>query len=133
MVILLIKWFHSILANPGCKRYCMTIQARYYHPDICKHVDNFHCNYYQCFKIPCKGMELLLEHDLTNTPWHEVAVDLIGPWSAKTEHFNGELYALICIDTTTNLVELVCTDTKSSDAIARKFKNTWLAHYPSPV
>ncbi len=75
-------------------------------------------------------MGLLPERDLTNTPWYEVAVDLIGPW---TEHFNGEFYALTCIDTTTNLVELTCIDTKSSDAIARKFENTWLAQYPRPV
>ncbi len=72
-------------------------------------------------------MGLLLERDLTNTPSYKVAVDLIGPWTAKTGHFNGEFYALTCIDTTTNLVELACIDTKSSDAIARKFENTWLA------
>ncbi len=56
-----------------------------------------------------------------------LAVDLIGLWTAKTEHFDGEFYALTCIDTTTNLVELTHIDTKSSDAIARKFENTWLA------
>ena len=78
-------------------------------------------------------MGLLPEHDLTNTPWYEVAVDLIGPWTAKTDHFNGEFYALTCIDTTTKLVELTCIDTKSSDAIARKFENTWLAQYPRPA
>ncbi len=68
-------------------------------------------------KIPCKGMVLLLKCDLTNTFWYEVNVGLIGPCSAKLEHFQGKVYALICIDTTTNLVELVCTDSKSSSAI----------------
>ncbi len=71
-------------------------------------------------------MGLLLERDLTNTPRYKDAVDLIGLWSAKTDHFNGEFYALMRIDTITNLVELTRIDTKSSDAIARKFKNTWL-------
>ncbi len=74
-------------------------------------------------------MGLLPEHDLTNKPWYEVAINLIGPWTAKTGHFNGEFYALTCIDTTTNLVEVDCINTKSSDAIARKFENTWLAQY----
>ncbi len=74
-------------------------------------------------------MGLLPEHDLTNTLWDKVAINLIGPWTAKTDHFNGEFSALTCIDTTTNLVERVCTDTKSSDGIARKFENTWLAQY----
>ena len=127
MVLPLIKWYHCILAHPGRKWSRMTIQARYYHPDIRKQVDNFHCEYCQRVKIPRKGMGLLLECDLTNTPWYKVAVDLIGPWTAKTEHFNGEFYALTCIDTTTNLVELTRIDTKSSDAIVRKFENTWLA------
>ncbi len=30
------------------------------------------------------------------------------------------------------LAKLVCIDNKSSDAIARKFENTWLASYPRP-
>ena len=84
-------------------------------------------------KSPAKEMGLLPDCDLTNTLWYEVAVDLIVPWSSKTEHFNGEFYALTCIDTSTNLVELTRIDTKSSDAIARKFENTWLARYPRPV
>ncbi len=78
-------------------------------------------------------MGLLSELNLPNKPWCKVAVDLIGPWSTKTEHFNGEFYALKCIDTTTNLVKLVCIDSKLIDAIARKFENTWLAQYPRPV
>ncbi len=133
MVIPLIKWYHSILAHPGCKCSRMTIQARYYHPDMGKHVDDFHCDFCQCVKTPCKGMGLIPEHDLTNTLWYEVAVNLIGLWTAKADHFNGEFYALTYIDTFTNLVELVCIDTKSSDAIARKFENTWLAKYPRLV
>ncbi len=75
-------------------------------------------------------MGLLPEHDLTNTPWYEVTVNLIGSWSAKTEHFSGEFYALTCIDTTTNVVEIVYIDTKSSAAIARKFEQTLLVQYP---
>ncbi len=97
----------------------MTIQARYYHLDIQKQVDSFHCEYCQRAKIPRKGIGLLPDRDLTNTLLYEVAVDLMGLWTAKAEHFNGEFYALTCIDTTNNLVELTCIDTKSSDAIAR--------------
>ncbi len=69
-------------------------------------------------------MGLLPECNLANTPWYKVGSDLIGPWSARTKHFNGEIYALACIDTTTNLAKIACIDTKSSDAIARKFENT---------
>ncbi len=133
MVMPLIKWYHTIVVNPGHKRSQMKIQAQYYHPDIRKHVDDFHCGCSQCVKIPYKKIGLLPELDLTNTPWHDVAIDLIGLQSAKAEHFNGEFYTSTCIDTTNNLVEQIHIDTKSSDAIAKKFEQIWLAWYPRPL
>ncbi len=107
MVVPLIKGY----AHPGRKWSRMTTQARYYHPDILKQVHKSHCECCQCVKIPHKGMELLQECELTNTPLYEVAINLIGPWTTKTDHFNGEFYALTYIDTTTNLVEVII-DTK---------------------
>ncbi len=83
MVIPLIKWYHCILAHPSWKRSRMTIQARYYHQDIQKHVDNFHRDFCEHVKIPCRGMGLLPEHNLTNTPWYEVVVNHIGQWTAR--------------------------------------------------
>ncbi len=72
-------------------------------------------------------MGLLPECNLTNTPWYEVAIDLIGPWTAKTDAFNGEFYALICIDTTTNIIELSCIDTKSGVLLQENSKTPgWL-------
>ncbi len=62
-----------------------------------------------------------------------IIVNLIGLWFAKIEHFNGEFYVLMYINNTTNLVEFVHIDTKSSDAITRKFENAWLTHYPRPA
>ncbi len=46
IIISLIKWYNSILAHPDQKRSHLTIQARYYLPDIGKHFDNFHCGFY---------------------------------------------------------------------------------------
>ncbi len=84
-------------------------------------------------KFPAKKFGLLPECNLTNTPWYEVAVNLIGPWTAKTDQFNGEFCALTCIDTTTNLIDLTPVDTNSSDSIAIKFENTWLAQCQRPA
>ncbi len=112
----------------------MTIQAQYYHPDIRRQVNDFYCKNCQCIKIPCKGMGLLPKHFCTNTPWYKVAVDLIRPWYATSEHFTGESYDVLkCIDTTTNLAKFICIDTKSRDDIARKFEQTRLAGYPRLV
>ncbi len=107
----------------------MILRGHYYHPDMRCKIDKFRFDFCQHVKIPCKESE----HNHTNTPWYKVAVDLIKPWSAKTENFDGEFYALTCIDTTKNLVELTTIDTKSSDAIARKFEQTWLAWYPRQI
>ncbi len=49
MAITLIKWYH----NAGA------LEDRYYHPDIRKHVDIFHCDYCQHVKIPHKRIGLL--------------------------------------------------------------------------
>ncbi len=65
-------------------------------------------------------MRPLPERNLTSTPWYNVAIDFVRPWSAETEHFNSEFYALTWIHTTTNLVELVSIDTTSTDAIVSK-------------
>ncbi len=78
-------------------------------------------------------MWLFPECDLSYTLWYKVAVDLIVPWPSKTETFSGELYVLTCIDTTTNLVELICIETKLKDSIAWKFEQRWLACYPRPM
>ena len=54
-----------------------------------------------------KGYGLLPELDIIITPWNEVAIDLIGPWKIK---FNGRVCifnALTCIDTATNLFEMI--------------------------
>ncbi len=111
----------------------MTIQASYYHPDIRKHFDNIHYNHCQCLKISYTELRLLPECNLTSTPCYKVTFDLIALLSAKTKDFNGEFYAVTFINTTTNLVILVCIDTKSSNAIAGKFVKTWLAQYPRLV
>ncbi len=86
-----------------------------------KTVENVHCDCSQCVKIPNKGLGLLPETDFASTSQY-ISLDS----SLKTYHFNGKFYAQTCIDTTTNLVELVCVDIKSSDAIPKIFQHTWL-------
>ena len=41
-----------------------------------------------------------------------------------------EVFALTIIDTASNLVELVRIKSKTSENVARRFHNTWLARYP---
>ena len=47
-------------------------------------------------------------------PWEEVAIDLIGPSRVKVNNRKVEFNALTCVNTESNLVELVRIDNKSS-------------------
>ena len=45
--------------------------------------------------------------DVNLTPWFEVAVDLIGPWTIIIGNDKYDFNALTSIDTTTNLTEMI--------------------------
>ena len=45
-------------------------------------------------------------------PWFEVAIDLIGPWQATISPQVLTFQALTCIDTVTNLAEVIRINNK---------------------
>jgi len=59
-------------------------------------------------------------------------VDLIGPWIVQVHGRPHEFDALTCIDTVTNLVELIRVDDKTSETISRRYAQCWLSRYPWP-
>jgi transposase InsO family protein len=67
-------------------------------------------------------------------PWHEIAIDTIGPWQILIDGETHKFYALTIIDTVTNLVDEMSrvASTKASDAVT-KLETTWLMRYPCPV
>jgi hypothetical protein len=65
--------------------------------------------------------------------WEDIAIDLIGPWKVTVNNKPCEFSALTCIDTTSNLVELVRIDHKTAEHIRDKFAQTWLCRYPRPI
>ena len=38
-----IKWFHKVTGHPGGKKLRLTLQQRYYHPELRHHIDNYKC------------------------------------------------------------------------------------------
>jgi hypothetical protein len=66
-------------------------------------------------------------------PWTEVAVDTIGPWKIDIQGHALEFRALTCIDTVTNLTELIRLDNMTMNHITMKFENNWLTRYPRPL
>ncbi len=97
------------------------------------HIERFACDECQRAKPSGPGHGLLPDRDIAGAPWEEVAVDLIGPWTTSTPHGSVDFFALTCIDTTTNLVELTQVFEKSSDHITTRFEQTWLSRYPRPM
>ena len=57
-------------------------------------------------------------------PWEEVAIDSIGPSRVKVNNRKVEFNALTCMNTESNLVELVRIDNKSSRHIHNKFSQS---------
>ncbi|KAL7483379.1 hypothetical protein ACHAW6_009029, partial [Cyclotella cf. meneghiniana] len=64
--------------------------------------------------------------------WQDVAGDLIGLWKIPINNQIYEVNKLTCINSITNLMELVSIDNKKSAHICEKFEHCWLARYPRP-
>jgi hypothetical protein len=127
-----IEWFHLVLGHPGSKRLRLTMNARYYHPELRKFIDRYVCEACQRNKLSGRGHGLLPERNIREAPWDDVAVDLIGPWNVTVGDTVVEFKALTCIDPVTNLTELIRVPNKTSAVVASKFEQVWLARYPWP-
>ena len=128
-----IEWFHDVMGHPGQKRLNETLRQRYYNRKLRYWVDRFKCKACQEHKLPGRGYGLLPQRELRIVPWEEVAVDLIGPWPMKVNGRELEFSALTCIDTVTNLVELIRVDNKTAQHVSDKFCQSWLTRYPRPM
>ena len=124
---------HQILGHPGQTRLRDTLQQRYYHPRLRHQVDSLTCEYCQKHKLAGRGYGLLPEREVRVALWEEVAIDLIGPWEIKVNNKLCTFYALTCIDTASNLVELIRIDQKGAEHIRDKFVQAWLCRYPRPI
>ncbi len=121
------KWFHMVMGHLSEKRLHMMLQEWYYHPKLQYTIDRFKCSHCQKHKLSGHGYGLLTEHKVRITPWEEVAIDLIGPWTVKINGRNVKFNALTCINTASNLVELVCIDNKTSLHMHNRFMQSWFS------
>ena len=129
----MIKWFHETLGHCGVDRLYNTIRNRFHCDRLYTHCRNFRCDI-NCtqYKSLGQGYGKHPSRNVLATPWDEVAVDLVGPWSIQLEGIEYEFNALTCIDPVTNLVEIIRINSKTSQHITEQFENLWLSRYPSP-
>jgi hypothetical protein len=114
------------MGHPGEMRLQDRLNQRYHHPKLRYHIEKLKCKDCQKYKLADCGYGLLPKQEVWITPWEEVAINLIGPWKVKVSGQQVELNALICIDTASNLVKLICVDNKTAKHIRNKFTQSWL-------
>ena len=104
-----------------------TISVLFYHKSLKNRIDTFiqSCDTCQQTKLPGIEYSQLLPRDALIAPWFEVAIDLIGPWQVTVGPQVLTFQALTCIDTVTNLAEVICINNKSSAHISMLFENNW--------
>jgi hypothetical protein len=105
----IVRWYHCVLNHIGMTRLLQTIQSHFYHPQLRVIVEAVvrDCTACQRYKLLGPGYGELPPREAPLAPWDEVAVDLIGPWTIKTNGQELVFHALTCIDPVTNLTELV--------------------------
>jgi hypothetical protein len=121
MVVDTVKWFHQVMGHPGEKKICETLNQRYHHPKLRYHIDKLKCKRLPKYKLAGRGYGLLPKQEVRIAPWKEVAINLIGPWKVKFNEWQVKFNALTCIDTASNLVELICVDNETAEHICDKF------------
>lgn len=110
MLDTIVSFYHHTMVHPGATRLRMTMAERWHHPQLAERAEHFslHCDTCQKAKLAGKGYGFLPPREPFVAPWHEIAVDLIGPWSLTDQ--DGNIYsftALTIIDTVTTYCEVV--------------------------
>ena len=132
----IILWYHQALNHIGMKRLEDTINAHFWHPRLQARVKQLisKCDACQRYKLNRHSYSHLPPREALVAPWHEVAVDLIGPFKVPLP--NGRtlsLQALTIIDTVSKLAKIILVRNKTAKHVGQQFENSWLSRYPRPA
>jgi hypothetical protein len=131
----IISFYHQVLGHLGSSRMETTIGQHFTHPKLHDKVLEYTktCDTCQVCKINRVQYGELPERISSFTPWSEIAVDTIGPWTIRDQQGSTHSFkALTIIDTVTNLLEIVRTDNGTAEHTADLFRHQWLSRYPKP-
>ena len=133
----LVASYHTVLNHPGMNILESTLSVHFYNPRLrreCERVART-CDSCQRHKNPGRGYGETPPQLAHVAPWHEVAVNLIGPWKVELTGHDEPLafHALTSINTVTNLAEIIRISNKTSQHVSQQFENSWLARYPRPI
>ena len=133
----LVQWYHlSTNHQEGMDRLEASIRRNWSHPRLRQAVRNLCTACPICPRVRVNHIAYgsLAPRDAPISPWSEVHVDSIGPWTVTVNNQELKFYALTMIDPVTNLIEIVRYPTTLNAAeAARLFENHWLSRYPRPT
>ena len=136
MVDSVVRFYHQTLVHPGRGRMLASMRQHFENPKLEAAVERLvsTCDACQKCKLIGHGYGHLPARDPFMAPWHEIAVDLVGPWDFRDAHGDTiEFMALTIIDTVTNLCKIVPMQNKTAKHIGLLLENAWVARHPKPV
>ena len=85
----ILEWYHYLLVHPGRDRTLKSIQQHFYWKGMSKDVERFckKCPTCQTCKVNSKKYGLLPAKEPKVVPWHQLCVDLIGPYKIPIKKF----------------------------------------------
>jgi transposase InsO family protein len=124
------------LGHVGATRLYQTLSQLWKHDQLKNKAEQIAitCETCQLSKQKSKGYGHLPPREAFTVPWHEIAVDLIGPWTLYDENGNEYVFtALTIIDTVTTYCEVIPLRNKTAEHVGLQLENQWLARYPKPT
>ena len=153
-----IAWYHHYLQHPGRDKLEKTLSAVMYWKGMSKDIEKFtkHCKRCQLGKRRKRKYAALPPKQAVITPWQQVCVDLIGPYTVTGKDKTCvEFMCMTMIDPATGWFEVVELPTvavyreykkdreikyvedeildRTSACISQLFNKTWLSRYPRPA
>ena len=131
----LVQWYHVSLNHVGMTLLENTIKQIFFHPQLRESIERLvgQCDACQRLKTGSRQYGELPARDVLVAPWHDVHLDLIGPWKMTVHGVDLYFNALTAIDPVTNLVEIYRLQEKTAYFTSLTFENGWLSRYPRPM
>ena len=117
-----------MLGHPGVKRTAATITQHLIWPGLHEEVENHvsKCKACQLYKGQKKKYGHLPVKDVEHHPWKTFCVDLIGPYTVRTQKGQQSLHAMTMFDPATSWFEVVEIPNEKAVTCANLVENTWL-------
>ena len=131
----IIAWYHKYLAHPGSTRMEASIRSTMTWTGMRRQILNHvrKCKQCQLYKgTPKSYGHLPPKQAEKSEPWNRIHVDLIGPWSIKTQKGLRTLRALTIIDPATGWFEMKEIENPDAASTAAAIDDVWFCRYPRP-